>query len=214
MKHFMQNAHLVRPQPESDAIRSRNERLRSGTLLEVRETALVGLLELRPRVFTDARGSFAETYRRDRFAELGISEIFVQDNLSRSVQGTLRGFHYQLKRPQAKLCWVAEGEALDVALDIRVSSPTFGQAQCIRLSAEIQNQIFIPAGFAHAFLALTESVQFIYKCSEYYDSQSEHGILWSDPAIGIEWGIEKPIVSDKDARFTTLANVPRELLPR
>jgi dTDP-4-dehydrorhamnose 3,5-epimerase len=211
----MQNAeHLVQPQPESDAIRSRNERLGSGTLLEVREAALAGLLELRPRVFTDARGSFAETYRRDRFAELGISEIFVQDNLSRSVQGTLRGFHYQLKRPQAKLCWVAEGEALDVALDIRVSSPTFGQAECIRLSAEIQNQIFIPAGFAHAFLALTESVQFIYKCSEYYDSQSEHGILWSDPAIGIEWGIEKPIVSEKDARFTTLANVPRELLPR
>jgi dTDP-4-dehydrorhamnose 3,5-epimerase len=211
----MQNTeHLVRPQPETDAIPSRNKWLQSGTLLGVRETALAGLVELRPRVFTDARGSFAETYRHDRFVEIGISETFVQDNLSRSVRGTLRGFHYQLKRPQAKLCWVAEGDALDVALDIRVSSPTFGQAECILLSAEIQNQVFIPAGFAHAFLALTETVKFIYKCSEYYDPQSEHGILWNDPAIGIEWGIENPTVSEKDAKFTTLANVPRELLPQ
>jgi len=178
------------------------------------ETALPGVLELRPKVFRDARGSLVETYRRDRFAELGISEIFVQDNHSRSIAGTLRGFHYQLNRPQAKLCWVAEGEALDIALDIRAGSPHFGQWASVQLSAAAQNQIFIPAGFAHAFLALTETVQFIYKCSEVYDPQSEHGILWNDPGINVKWEIEHPIISDKDAKSSRLAEVPPEFLPR
>jgi dTDP-4-dehydrorhamnose 3,5-epimerase len=213
MNNFMQNTeHFV--QPQSDLVRSRQDRADAGESLQTFETALPGLLELRPRMFADARGSFTETYRRDRLAEIGIRETFVQDNLSRSVKGTLRGFHYQLRRPQAKLCWVVEGEALDVALDIRVTSPTFGKAASIRLSAEEQNQIFIPVGFAHAFLALSETVQFIYKCTEYYDPQSEYGILWKDPSLGIDWGIENPIVSDKDARFKTLADVSHEFLPR
>jgi dTDP-4-dehydrorhamnose 3,5-epimerase len=177
------------------------------------ETALPGVLELRPKVFHDARGSFMEAYRRDRFAEIGILETFVQDNHSRSARGTLRGFHYQLNRPQAKLCWVVEGEALDVALDVRTGSPHFGKWASVRLSAAEQNQIFIPAGFAHAFLALTETVQFIYKCSEFYDPRSEHGISWSDPGIGVKWEIENPIVSDKDAKFSALADVPPDFLP-
>ena len=178
------------------------------------ETALPGVLELRPKVFSDARGSLMETYHRDRFAELGVRDPFVQDNHSQSVKGTLRGFHYQLNRPQAKLCWVVEGEALDVALDVRAGSPHFGKWASVRLSAAERNQIFIPSGFAHAFLALTEIVQFLYKCSEFYDPKSEHGVLWSDPGIGVMWGIENPTISEKDAKFSKLADVPRELLPR
>jgi dTDP-4-dehydrorhamnose 3,5-epimerase len=177
------------------------------------ETALPGVLELRPKVFRDARGSFLETYHRDRYVQLGISEVFVQDNHSRSSRGTLRGFHYQLNRPQAKLCWVAEGEALDVALDIRAGSPHFGKWESVLLSAAEQNQIFIPAGFAHAFLALTDTVQFLYKCSEFYDPNSEHGVLWNDPGMGVKWGIKDPIISDKDAKFSLLADLPREFLP-
>jgi dTDP-4-dehydrorhamnose 3,5-epimerase len=177
------------------------------------ETALPGVLELRPKVFRDARGSFLETYHRDRYAQLGIGEVFVQDNHSRSSRGTLRGFHYQLNRPQAKLCWVAEGQALDVALDIRAGSPHFGKWESVLLSAAEQNQIFIPAGFAHAFLALTDTVQFLYKCSEFYDPTSEHGVLWSDPEMGVKWGIKDPIISDKDAKFSKLADLPREFLP-
>jgi dTDP-4-dehydrorhamnose 3,5-epimerase len=178
------------------------------------ETAVPGVLELRPKIFRDARGSFVETYHRDRYADLGIREAFVQDNHSRSSKGTLRGFHYQLNRPQAKLCWVVEGEALDIALDVRRGSPHFGKWASVRLSATEQNQIFIPAGFAHAFLALTETVQFIYKCSEFYDPKSEHGILWNDAEIGVNWRIENPITSEKDAMFSRLADVPYEFLPR
>jgi dTDP-4-dehydrorhamnose 3,5-epimerase len=182
--------------------------------VETLETGLPGVLELRPTVFRDTRGFFVETYHRDRFAGLGIREMFVQDNHSRSAKGTLRGFHYQLNRPQAKLCRVVEGDALDVALDIRVGSPHFGKWTSVRLSAAEQNQIFIPAGFAHAFLALTDTVQFIYKCSEFYDPKSEHGVLWNDRELAVNWGIESPIISEKDARFSELSDVPRELLPR
>lgn len=177
------------------------------------ETTLPGVLELRPKVYRDARGYFVETYHRDRLAELGIRETFVQDNQSRSIKGTLRGFHYQLNQPQAKLCWVVEGEALDIAVDVRAGSPYFGQWAGVRLSAAEQNQIFIPAGFAHAFLALTDTVQFIYKCSEFYDPKSEHGVLWNDPGIGVKWGIDSPIISDKDAKLSRLAELPREFLP-
>lgn len=178
------------------------------------ETSLPGVCELRPRVIEDARGFFMETYHREKFAALGISDVFVQDNHSRSSRGTLRGFHYQLARPQAKLCRVVEGEALDVALDIRVGSPYFGRWTSVVLSSRARNQIYIPAGFAHAFLAFSDSVQFLYKCSDFYDSSDEHGILWSDPALAIPWGVGAPIVSEKDARFRPLAEVPRRLLPR
>lgn len=181
--------------------------------MEKIETALPGVLELRPKVIRDARGSFVETYHRDRYFELGIRDIFVQDNHSRSANGTLRGFHYQLNRPQAKLCWVTEGEALDVALDIRAGSPHFGRWASALLSGTERNQIYIPAGFAHAFLALTDNVQFLYKCSEFYDPQSEHGVLWNDPEVGVKWEIENPIISARDVRFPKLADLPRALLP-
>ena len=172
------------------------------------------MVELQPRVLRDTRGFFLETYNQQRFSELGISAVFVQDNHSRSAKGTLRGLHYQLQHPQAKLCRVVEGEALDVAVDIRVGSPTFGKWASVLLSAESQNEIFIPQGFAHGFAALTDTVQFLYKCSDFYDPASEHGIIWNDPDLAISWGIGNPLISEKDTKYLTLAATPRELLPR
>jgi dTDP-4-dehydrorhamnose 3,5-epimerase len=170
--------------------------------------------ELQPKVFRDPRGFFLESYNRNGFAEIGIHETFVQDNHSRSSKGTLRGLHYQLRHAQAKLCRVIEGEAFDVAVDIRWGSPTFGKWTSVLLSAEKQNQIFIPAGFAHGFLARSESVQFLYKCSRFYDPSDEHGIRWDDPALAIAWGVSSPLISEKDAKYSTLAEVSPENLPK
>jgi dTDP-4-dehydrorhamnose 3,5-epimerase len=178
------------------------------------ETSLPGVLELHPRVFRDARGFFLETFHLEKFLEFGIVETFVQDNHSCSQKGTLRGLHYQLHHPQAKLCRVVEGEALDVVLDVREGSPHFGKWTSVLLSAERQNQIYIPAGFAHGFLALTDAVHFLYKCSDYYHPEDECGVLWSDPDLKISWCIESPIVSEKDAQLPSLATIPREALPR
>ena len=178
------------------------------------ETSLPGVLELRPVVHRDERGFFLETYQKEKFAGLGITDNFVQDNLSYSVKGTLRGLHYQLRRPQAKLCRVVEGEALDVAVDIRIGSPNFGKWTSVRLSAKEQNQIYVPIGFAHGFLALSEVVQFLYKCSDYYQPKDEYGIAWNDPDLKILWNSAAPTVSAKDARYPTLAQVPRENLPQ
>jgi dTDP-4-dehydrorhamnose 3,5-epimerase len=170
------------------------------------------VFELRPAIHRDARGFFIETYHKAKFADLGIVDGFVQDNHSRSAKGTLRGLHYQLHHPQAKLCRVVEGEALDIALDIRVGSSNFGKWTSVLLSAKEQNQIYVPVGFAHGFLALTDSVQFLYKCSDFYDPEDEHGIAWNDPDLKIHWGITTPIVSKRDANFPMLAQVPREFL--
>jgi dTDP-4-dehydrorhamnose 3,5-epimerase len=177
------------------------------------ETSLSGVCELRPRVIRDERGFFLETYHRAKFAELGITDSFLQDNHSCSTKGTLRGLHYQMRHPQAKLCRVVEGEALDVAVDIRFGSPTFGEWTSVLLSAEKQNQIYIPAGFAHGFLALTERVQFLYKCSAFYDPADQQGILWSDPDLHISWGMANPLVLERDSKYPCLANVPTEFLP-
>jgi dTDP-4-dehydrorhamnose 3,5-epimerase len=149
-----------------------------------------------------------------KFVNLGIKDTFLQDNHSTSSRGTLRGLHYQLLHAQAKLCRVIEGEALDVAVDIRVGSPTFGKWTSVVLSARQQNLIYIPAGFAHGFLALTETVQFLYKCSDYYAPSDEYGILWNDPALGIDWNAHSPALSQKDANNPKLADVRREFLPR
>ena len=178
------------------------------------ETSLPGVFELRPKVFRDNRGFFFETYHRRRFYELGIADSFVQDNHSYSRKGTLRGLHYQLRHPQAKLCRVVEGQALDVVVDVRGGSPHFGKWTGTLLSAEHQNQIYVPAGFAHGFLALTDTVQFLYKCSDFYDAEDEYGVLWSDPELKIRWGIASPVVSEKDANLPSLATIPRECLPR
>ena len=177
------------------------------------KTALPGIIELRPKMFRDARGFFIETYNRMKFAQFGITDHFVQDNHSCSSKGTLRGLHYQLHHPQAKLCRVVEGEALDVAVDVRLDSPNFGKWTSVLLSAKEQNQIYVPIGFAHGYLALTDTVQFLYKCSDFYDPADEHGIVWNDPDLKISWGVNTPILSEKDSKYATLAQVHREFLP-
>ena len=178
------------------------------------DTALPGVRIIEPRVFSDSRGFFFESYHEARFAELGISSRFVQDNHSRSVRGTLRGLHYQLRHPQAKLCRVVLGEVLDVAVDIRQDSPHFGKWVSVLLSAENKRQLYVPEGFAHGFVVLSETAEFLYKCTEFYHPQDEAGIAWNDPQIGIEWGIDSPILSDKDSRNPTLEGLSRDLLPR
>jgi len=182
--------------------------------LQKLNTSLPGVWELQPKVIRDARGFFLETYHQQKFSDLGIPDVFVQDNHSRSTKGTLRGLHYQLRHAQAKLCRVVEGEVLDVAVDIRLGSPTFGKWASVLLTAERQNQIFIPQGFAHGFIALSDTVQFLYKCSDFYDPTSEYGIIWNDPDLAISWGVANPLVSEKDAKYSTLAAMPREFLPR
>jgi dTDP-4-dehydrorhamnose 3,5-epimerase len=177
------------------------------------ETSLPGVIELRPNVIRDARGFFIETYHKTKFANLGIADDFVQDNYSCSAKSTLRGLHYQLRQPQAKLCRVIEGEALDVAVDIRLGSPTYGKWTSVILSAKEQNQVYLPIGFAHGFLALTNTVQFLYKCSNFYNLEDEHGIAWDDPQLAIQWGITTPNISAKDASHPALSQVDHQFLP-
>lgn len=179
------------------------------------ETSLPGVYELRPVIHRDARGSLTETYHCARFSDLGIKDTFLQDNHSISSLGTLRGLHYQLRHAQAKICRVVEGEALDVAVDIRIGSPYFGKWAAVLLSAKAQNLIYIPAGFAHGFLAVAETVQFLYKCSDYYAPSDEYGILWNDPAIAIDWGTATtPALSPRDAKNPKLADIQPQFLPR
>jgi dTDP-4-dehydrorhamnose 3,5-epimerase len=173
---------------------------------------------LEPVVYSDARGFFFESYHQAKFAELGIAKQFVQDNHSKSARGTLRGLHYQLKFPQAKLCRVIQGEVLDVAVDIRRNSPYFGQWMSTLLSAENKHQVYIPAGFAHGFLVLSATAEFLYKCDEFYHPEDEHGIAWNDPQIGIAWDIEgigtkNLILSHKDRTNPLLRDMPVENLP-
>jgi len=177
------------------------------------DTHLADVILIEPDLFTDPRGFFMETYHREKFAKFGVRDEFVQDNHSRSTAGTLRGLHYQLHHPQAKLCRVVQGEVLDVAVDVRRGSPTFGKWIGARLSAENKRQIYVPAGFAHGYAVLSDSAEFLYKCSDLYHPEDEHGVLWNDPALKIEWGITEPILSQKDERYSCLADVPAEHLP-
>jgi len=181
--------------------------------LQISESSLSGVLLITPRVFEDARGFFMETYRADALAGAGIHETFVQDNHSRSVRGVLRGLHYQLKRPQAKLCRVTQGEVFDVAVDIRVGSPHFGKWVGAVLSAANRQALYIPVGFAHGFVVLSESADFLYKCSDYFDAADDCGVLWNDPDIGIDWHVDSPILSAKDQRNLPLGQIQRDRLP-
>lgn len=177
------------------------------------ETAIPDVVLLEPRVFEDSRGFFMETYHRDRLRDLGISGEWVQDNHSRSRRGTLRGLHYQLRHPQVKLCRVVQGAVLDVAVDLRRGSPTFGKWTAELLSADNKRQIYIPAGFAHGFVVLSETADFLYKCDNYYRHDDEHGILWNDPDLGIPWDVPEPLLSDKDRMNPRLAELAEEDLP-
>jgi len=174
--------------------------------MKVHQTPLPGVLVIEPCVYEDERGFFLETYQQRRFAEARIDVTFVQDNWSRSTRGTLRGLHYQIAHPQAKLVQVVSGSVFDVAVDLRRDSPTFGRWYGTTLSAENHRQLLIPVGFAHGFLTTSDSADFQYKCSEIYHRQSERTLLWNDPEIGIEWPLEgEPLLSEKDTQGKRLS---------
>jgi dTDP-4-dehydrorhamnose 3,5-epimerase len=175
--------------------------------MKVHTTALPGVMVLEPKVFTDARGFFFESFNAKAFRQAtGTRVDFVQDNQSRSIRNVLRGIHYQVEQPQGKLVRVASGRIFDVAVDLRRSSDTFAHWVGVELSADNGRQLWIPAGFGHAFLALSESADVLYKTTEYWFGEHDRSVLWSDPALGIVWPLEgAPIVSDKDASAPALA---------
>lgn len=174
--------------------------------MDVIATQHPDVLLLRPKVFGDARGFFFESYNRKTFAGLGIDVEFVQDNHSRSAKGVLRGLHYQISQPQGKLVRVAVGEVFDVAVDLRRSSPHFGRVATMRLSAETHDMAWIPPGFAHGFLVLSEHAEFLYKTTDYYAPQFERSLQWNDPALAIAWPLDgEPLLSAKDQAGLPLA---------
>lgn len=166
------------------------------------DTNIEGLCVVEPDVFGDARGYFMETFNQKAFAEMGLDLKFVQDNLSFSTKGILRGLHFQAPpHAQGKLVTVLKGEVLDVAVDIRRSSPTYGQHYSIRLSAENHKLFYVPPGFAHGFAVLSEECLFAYKCTGFYHQAAEGGLMWNDPGLGIDWGLEAAQISEKDGHY-------------
>ena len=175
--------------------------------MKVIETALPGVLVIEPQVFGDARGFFYESYNEARFRDAGIDARFVQSNVSRSAKGVLRGLHYQWPHPQGKFVSVLEGEVFDVAVDIRRSSPTYGKWIGERLSAQNRRMMWIPEGFAHGFLVLSDTAEFLYKTTDYYAPDQERTLLWNDPAVGVRWPLSgEPVLKPKDAAGTPLAS--------
>lgn len=171
-------------------------------------TSLPGLLLLEPRVFGDDRGFFLESYNQRTFAELGIPELFVQDNHSYSGKNVIRGLHYQIRRPQGKLVRAITGEILDVALDLRRSSPTFGKWEAVRLSGENKRMLWVPRGFAHGFRVVSETAHVLYKTTDFYAPEHERTVAWNDPALKITWQLEgesdfSAVISEKDQRGAT-----------
>jgi len=181
--------------------------------MKVQPAAIDGVIIIDPVVFSDRRGSFWESYQSEKYKTAGIAANFVQDNISISNQGTLRGLHFQHPTDQAKLVQVIFGEVFDVAVDIRKKSPTFGQWTAVMLSGDNRRQFYIPKGFAHGFFVISKSAVFSYKCSDFYAPESEGGILWSDPDIGINWPVSTPLLSEKDMAYPCLKDVPKDRLP-
>jgi dTDP-4-dehydrorhamnose 3,5-epimerase len=179
--------------------------------LKFLETQLPGVILVEPDVHRDERGFFLESYQAERYVAGGICETFVQDNHSSSQRGTLRGLHLQLARPQGKLVRVIEGEVFDVAVDVRVGSPSFGRFAHYLLSGDNFRQLYVPPNFAHGFVVTSESAQFEYKCTDYYDPSSELTIAWDDPAIGIPWPADEPILSGKDRQGLPLRDLTDQL---
>ena len=171
------------------------------------DTKIEGMFIVEPAVFEDNRGYFMETYNYNDFKEAGYDLTFVQDNQSKSSKGVLRGLHLQLNYPQGKLVRVIKGEVFDVGVDLRKDSPTYGEWVGVVLSAENNKQLFVPEGFAHGFLVLSDEAEFVYKCTEFYHGEDEGGIIWNDPDIGIEWpldDIDEVVLSDKDKLWKSL----------
>jgi len=181
--------------------------------MKVLKTSLEEVLIVEPQAFSDNRGFFMETYHKDRYEQNGIYAEFVQDNFSSSVQGTVRGLHYQFPNAQKKLVQVLKGEVFDVAVDIREGSPSFGKWTGVYLTETNQRQLFIPEGFAHGFAVLSSEAMFLYKCSDFYAPRSEKGIIWNDPDFSIEWPVAGPILSEKDMQYPCLQDVSSEELP-
>lgn len=180
--------------------------------MRVLQGELAGLLVIEPRVLEDDRGFFYESWQSERYRACGIEHGFVQDNISSSRRGVLRGLHFQNPQAQAKLVAVVHGAVWDVVVDIRVGSPTFGRWMGMELSAENRRQVYVPEGFAHGFVALSDVAVFAYKCSRYYAPEAELAIRWNDPDIGIEWPLESPLLSAKDAAAPLLRELPRDRL--
>lgn len=181
--------------------------------MQVERFDIEGLLLITPDVFHDDRGYFLETFEERRYQEaIGFSEHFVQDNLSFSKKGVLRGLHYQAPPfGQGKLVSVLSGKVLDVAVDIRFGSPTFGKYVSVELSEENHRQFFVPVGFVHGFVTLSESALFAYKCTNVYSQEHDRGIIWNDPEIGIDWGVDKPIISEKDRSLPSLKDISEHI---
>jgi len=166
-----------------------------------------GVVIIEPDIHTDVRGFFLETYHAEKYRAGGIDDVFVQDNHSRSIGGTIRGLHLQLRRPQGKLIHVIEGAIFDVAVDVRRGSPTFGRWVGVTLSADNFKQCYIPKGFAHGFAVTSPVAQVEYKCTDVYDASSEIGIAWDDPDLGISWPISQPVLSERDKHYPRLSDV-------
>lgn len=181
--------------------------------MNIIETTLPGVIVIEPKVFTDSRGFFMETYQAERYQSAGIHDVFVQDNFSRSTKGVLRGLHYQVQQAQGKLIYVTRGIVFDVAVDIRKGSPTFGQYYSHILSEDNHRQMYIPAGFAHGFCVLTDVADFGYKCTDYYAPEHERAIQYNDPDIGVEWPVKDAVVSDKDKNAPALSRMSDDDLP-
>lgn len=172
------------------------------------KTSIDGVIIIEPTVFGDERGYFMETYQKEEFKQLGLDVDFVQDNQSSSHKGVLRGLHFQYTQPQGKLVRVISGEVFDVAVDLRKDSPTYGKWEGVTLSADNKKQFYIPPGFAHGFVVLSDSAEFTYKCTDYYKADDEGGIQWDDPEIGINWpidDIDEIILSEKDKKWKPLS---------
>jgi len=182
--------------------------------MNVIETELSGVVIIEPRVFEDQRGFFMETFHKEKYEKAGITVEFVQDNFSFSQKNTLRGLHYQHPHGQAKLVHVVQGAVFDVAVDIRLGSPTFGKWIGAELSAANRKQIFIPPGFAHGFVVLSDTASFVYKCSDFYFPDCEAGIIFSDPQLAIRWPAGNFLLSPKDQQYPALQDISPEDLPR
>ena len=175
--------------------------------MNVTETKLAGVLIIEPKVFGDSRGFFKETFQAERYREAGIEYTFVQDNYSRSQKGVLRGLHFQITKPQGKLVSCPKGAVFDVAVDIDPKSITYGQYVGVELTEENHKQLWVPPGYAHGFCVLSETADFQYKCTDYYDPSDEGGVIWNDPDVAIEWPITHPSLSSKDALLPTLTQL-------
>lgn len=182
--------------------------------MNVTPSKLPGAVVIEPKIFGDARGYFVETWNLARYVQAGVDVPFVQDNLSKSKRGVLRGLHVQSPAFQGKLVSVIEGEVFDVAVDIRLGSPTFGQWDAVVLTGENKKQFYVPAGMAHGFVVLSESATFAYKCTDLYAPKDELTLAWDDPELGVAWPLRDPLLSDKDKRGLALRDLPQERLLR